>query len=83
MKKRIVAIIAALFMAVTPMMSQVFIMEDDINMNRAAGDGVVFNVMVGSQDVNNDQFLPIGGGTAILLGLGGAYLLGKKRKKSD
>jgi hypothetical protein len=82
MKKRIVTIMAALFLAVTPMMSQVFIMEDDDAMNVRDPEGsIVFNVMVPTQDTNTEQFIPIGGGALLLAGLGGAYLLCKRRKE--
>jgi LPXTG-motif cell wall-anchored protein len=37
--------------------------------------------MVPSQDVNYDQFTPVGGGVLLLAGLAGAYLVGKRRKE--
>ena len=65
-------------------MAQVFIMEDDDSMNpRDPSGSITFNVMVNSRDVSNDQFVPLGSGIAVLAALGGAYLLGKKRREED
>ena len=81
MRKRFITLMFAVFVAVGPALAQVFITEDEINKNRTVGDGVVFNVMVGAQDVQHDQYLPLGSGTAILFGLGAAYLVAKKRRE--
>ena len=71
-------------MAVVPAVAQVFIMEDDDSMNpRDPSGSITFNVMVNSQDVQNDQFVPLGSGIAVLAALGGAYLLGKKRREEE
>lgn len=80
MKKRIVTIILALFMGVVPTMAQVFIMEDDESMSpRDPESAITFNVIVASQDVANDQFVPLGEGILLLSGLAGAYLLRKRK----
>ena len=80
MKKRIVTIILALFMAVVPTMAQVFIMENDESMSpRDPESAITFNVIVASQDVANDQFVPLGEGILLLSGLAGAYLLRKRK----
>jgi hypothetical protein len=82
MKKRIVTIILALFMGAVPTMAQVFIMEDDESMSpRDPESAITFNVIVASQDVANDQFVPLGEGILLLSGLAGAYLL--RRRKRD
>ena len=81
MRKRFITLMFAVFVAVGPALAQVFITEDEINKNRTVGDGVVFNVMVGAQDVQHDQYLPLGRGTVILFGLGAAYLVGTKRRE--
>ena len=81
MKKRIVTIILAMFMAVVPAVAQVFIMDDDESLNPRDPEGAItFNVIVNSQDVSNDQYLPLGEGIMLLSGLAGAYLLGKRRR---
>lgn len=82
MKKRIITIVMSLFMAVMPAMAQVFIMEDDESLNPRNPDGnITFNVIVNSQDVNNDQYLPLGEGVLLLSGLAGLYLM--KRRHRD
>jgi len=81
MKKRIVTIILAMFMAVVPTMAQVFIMEDDESMSpRDPESAITFNVIVASQDVANDQFVPLGEGILLLSGLAGAYLLRRRKR---
>ena len=81
MKKRIVTIILALFMAAVPTMAQVFIMENDESMSpRDPESAITFNVIVASQDVANDQFVPLGEGILLLSGLAGAYLLRKRKR---
>ena len=80
MKKRIVTIILAMFMTIGSAMAQVFIMEDDESLNPRDPNGeIVFNVMVNSQDVTNDQYIPLGEGLLLLSGLAGAYLLRKRK----
>ena len=80
MKKRIVTILLALFMGAVPTMAQVFIMEDDESMSpRDPESAITFNVIVASQDVANDQFVPLGEGILLLSGLAGAYLLRKRK----
>ena len=80
MKMRIVTIILALFMAAVPTMAQVFIMENDESMSpRDPESAITFNVIVASQDVANDQFVPLGEGILLLSGLAGAYLLRKRK----
>lgn len=80
MKKRIVTILLALFMGAVPTMAQVFIMENDESMSpRDPESAITFNVIVASQDVANDQFVPLGEGILLLSGLAGAYLLRKRK----
>jgi len=70
-------------MAMTPAMSQIFmISEDEYNGNRTPGDpGVLGSVMTPTQNINTDQYVPLGDGLLLLAGLGGAYLLGKRKKE--
>ncbi len=81
MKKRIVTILLAMFMAAAPAVAQVFIMDDDESLNPRNGEsGITFNVMVNSQDVNHDQYLPLGEGILLLSGMAGAYLLSRRKQ---
>ena len=80
MKKRIVSIIMALFMVVGSATAQVFIMEDDDALNQRDPEGsIIFNVMVPTEDINTDQYIPIGEGLLLLSGMAGLYLLGRRR----
>ena len=79
MKKRILTIVAALAMAITPAMAQVFMDDEDYNNDRAWTNGDL-GVMVPQQNLNVDQYVPVGEGLALLTGLGFVYLLGKRKK---
>ena len=82
MKKRIIAIIAALMMAAAPAMAQIFMTDEDLN-NREGATQEQFGVMVPGQNLDYDQWkiTPAGEGLVVLAGLAGAYLLGKRRKE--
>lgn len=89
MKKIVLTAVASL-MLVFSAKAQVFVMEEDGN-NRAGTSPVEF--IVPDHFENDDQtpgengddpvppHAPLGSGVIVLAGLGGAYLLGKKRKK--
>lgn len=82
MKKTILTIVAALTMAITPAMAQVFLDDGEWNDGRdpwAEGESG-FGVMVAEQNVTYDQYIPVGEGLVLLTGLGLAYLVGKRKK---
>ena len=79
--KKLIAITAAMMMATAPAMAQVFLDDMDNSSNRGEMTQNVFGVMVLSQDVNYDQFTPIGSGALLLAGLAGVYLIGKRKKE--
>ncbi len=83
MKKRIIAIAAALMMASAPAMAQVFIMEeDDYNGKRQNTPSGQLSVdLPGIYDSGEDWYTPVGEGLLVLAGLAGAYLVGKRRKE--
>ena len=83
MKKRIIAIAAALMMATAPAMAQVFIMEeDDYNGKRQNTPSGQLSVdLPGIYNSGEDWFTPAGEGIFVLAGLAGAYLVGKRRKE--
>jgi hypothetical protein len=80
MKKRVLTIVAALALAITPAVAQVFIDEDEMNENRGTMATGGFGAMVPQQDVFFDQYIPVGDGLLLLGGLGITYLLGKRKK---
>ena len=83
MKKRIIAIAAALMMATAPAMAQVFIMEeDDYNGKRQNTPSGQLSVdLPGIYNSGEDWYTPVGEGLLVLAGLAGAYLVGKRRKE--
>lgn len=84
MKKRILTIVAALMMAITPAMAQVFITDEEAWEHvRSEVDKPTLNVIIPLQDVEYDQYLPLGDGLLVLAGMGAAYLLGKRKKEQE
>lgn len=81
MKKRIHILLAALLMAMAiPMQAQILTMDDEEN-NRA-GENLG---RIPDQWQTHDQameFAPIGEGLLVLAALGGAYLIGRRRKEN-
>ena len=67
-------------MAITPAVAQVFIDEDEMNENRGTMATGGFGAMVPQQQLNVDQYIPVGDGLLLLGGLGITYLLGKRKK---
>lgn len=80
MMKKTVVLLTVLFMAVVPLKAQVFIADDEFEgMMRLAESEYV--LVVPQQASDADQYTPIGNGVLLLAGLGGAYLLRKRKKK--
>ena len=81
MKKLILAITTVLTLASAPAMAQVFLDDDDNFDNRTVLSEGDFGAMVPSQNVEIDQYVPVGEGFLLLAGLAGAYLVGKRKKE--
>jgi len=85
MKKRIHILLAALLMAMAiPMQAQIVTMDDEENF-RNPGDLEEWG-RIPQHGVEYDQYnaiAPIGEGLFVLAALGGAYLIGKKRKEEQ
>ena len=79
MKKLLSLLVLAL--AAVPAMAQVFLDDEDMNGNRANGGSqlVINNPAV--YDSGEDWYAPVGEGIVLLVGLAGAYLVGKRRKE--
>lgn len=84
MKKVLLTIVAVLTMAITPAMAQIFMGDDSENIGRTrCNPPGEFHIMVPTENVNYDQYVPVGEGIVVLAGLAGAYLLGKRKKKEE
>jgi len=85
MKKKSIIIIAALMLMLGgSSKAQIFIMTDEEYSNERVKGQVGGGLpIVPIQDVTTDQYAPLGSGTLLLGLLGGAYLLGQRRRKDD
>jgi hypothetical protein len=83
MKKKLIAIVAALLMTVGSAFSQVILTDEDVNHNRQEQNVQEFGVMIAGQGLAMDQYkyTPLGGGVLLLAGLGAAYLLHKRKEE--
>ena len=79
MKKRIAILTAAMLMAMTAK-AQMFTMEDEVNELRepvAEDHGIIpFHGV----EFDQSNYIPLGDGVLLLAALGGAYLIGKRKK---
>lgn len=83
MKKSIVIIITAMLIGCfKPLSAQIIYTQEDAGLNPRAQANGNFGVMVPMQGVSVDQWkiTPLGNGLLLLAGLGGAYLLSKRKK---
>lgn len=87
------ALMAALLLSV-PTRAQVFIMDESIETGRVRGSGDFLpdpdapgegqgNDWGGNGNGETPPYAPLGGGMLILGCLGGAYLLGRRRKEGE
>ena len=86
MRKKTIAIVAFILMAVQSVMGQIiYTSEDEGTHLRGGSSDPGFGVMVPLQGLNYDQWtqttVPLGEGLLLLVGLGGTYLLQKKKRK--
>ena len=77
--RRALALVLMMAMAMTAK-AQVFMMDGDENYREPEDPQVFINLPQG-YGLGVDWYTPVGDGTAVLAALGGAYLLGKRRKK--
>ena len=75
--------IAALLLSM-PLRSQVFLTQEDLDSERDgqwADIGLI--IPIHEQDFDQAEYSPLGSGIVLLAALGGAYLIGKKRREED
>ena len=83
MRKSFILLVTMLFMAL-PMHSQVFLTQEDLDSERDgqwADIGLI--IPIHEQDFDQAEYSPLGSGIVLLAALGGAYLIGKKRREED
>ena len=84
MKKLCSILVIILSLNITPLFGQMILTEEDAGINpRAGSSNPGFDVMVPVQNVTYDQwnYVPLSDSLLLLVGLGGAYLLKKKRRQ--
>ena len=84
MRKSLMLLVTMLLMAV-PMRSQVFLTQEDLDSERQGPrEDIGLIIPIHEQDFDQaEPWVPVGSGIAVLAALGGAYLLGKKRREED
>ena len=83
MKKTITVVMMALMLASNlNLNAQIFIYDDEFEGTlRCESDE--YGLIIGFEGGDADMYLPLGDGFLLLAGLGGAYLLTKRRKKQE
>lgn len=84
MKKYFLVIVITFLLSLTPLFGQMILTEEDAGINsRAGASSSSVPVMVPIQNVDYDQweYAPLGNCIWLLAGMGGAYLIQKKRRQ--
>ena len=87
MKKTLILMAATLLLSM-PLRAQVFLTQEDLESERDgqwADIGLIIPIheqdFDQAEEAPEDDYVPMGSGIAMLAALGGAYLLGKKRRE--
>ena len=81
--KKVFMLMAAMLLLSMPLRSQVFLTQEDLDSERD-GQWQDIGLIIPIHEADFDQaepFAPVGSGIAMLAALGGAYLLGKRKKE--
>lgn len=81
-----VTVLTVLLFIVTPTQAQVFLLEDDFGVNLREATAVESNTVpipYQSTDLDEWEYTPLGSGWLILAGLGGLYLMKKRKGKEN
>ena len=83
MNKRLIALMVAVLMTTGTAMAQIFLDDESLTNRGWLGDMDELGNIIPFHEVEWDQanFTPTGGGILMLTVLGGAYLLGKRRRE--
>ena len=81
--KRLIALMVAILMTGGPAMAQIFLDDESLTNRGWLGDMDELGNIIPFHEVEWDQsiYVPAGGGIMLLTVLGGAYLIGKRRKE--
>lgn len=80
-KKIYMLMIAALLLSM-PLHSQVFQTQDDLNSEvKGQWEDMGLVVPIEEEEEDDAKYVPVGSSLAMLAALGGAYLLGKRKKQ--
>lgn len=79
--RKIMTMMAAMLLTVGICNAQVFVLDEENGNTRAGTTPEDISLIVPIHGVNYDQYVPLGGGTALLIGFGAAYMLAGKRKE--
>lgn len=79
---KFITILTLMLFIVAPTQAQVFIMDEDVNENSRIGGSSFVIPPVPYQGADLDEYVPLGNGLFLLLGLGSVYMM-KKRKEED
>ena len=83
MNKKLIALMVAVLMTTGTAMAQIFLDDESLTNRGWLGDMDELGNIIPFHEVEWDQanYTPTGGGIMMLAVLGGAYLLGKRRKE--
>ena len=83
MNKKLIALMVAILMTSGTAMAQIFLDDESLTNRGWLGDMDELGNIIPFHEVEWDQanYVPTGGGIMLLTVLGGAYLLGKRRKE--
>lgn len=76
-------LMAMFLVTVTPANAQVFIMDDEFEGTQRIASESDFGLIVPIEGLDSDQYLPLGDGLFMLVGLGTAYLMRKRKKDNE
>lgn len=78
-KKIITAMLAVMMLSATAS-AQVFMLDNEGYNRSISSEDEIAIVNPGYHNSGEDWYVPLGSGTLLLVGLAGAYLVGKKKK---
>ena len=78
----VIVIVSVLMLMSSPAKAQIFLQDFDQTTDNPRVEADDYGFFIGPQGFDGDQYLPLGDGVLLLMGLGGVYLL-NRRKRED